>query len=137
MKRSKFYDAWSRNADDVNVLMTTDMEVHARKRRLLNLAFTDRSVKAASPFIAKHVDRWDEILLDSRKGGNDGWSSAREMTSLTKYLVFDILMDLCFGAVMDTKEPGENAFRKVPQTFDDFVSYNYPVGHRVHIVSIE
>lgn len=130
VKRSKFYDTWSRNADDVNALMTSDVEVHARKRRLLNLAFTDHSVKAASPFIAKHTDRWNLLLLDSSKEGDDVWSSPREMTSWTKYLVFDILMDLCFGAAMDTKEPGDNPLKKIPQAFDDFVSYNYPVSIR-------
>ncbi|KAH7411539.1 benzoate 4-monooxygenase cytochrome P450 [Phaeosphaeria sp. MPI-PUGE-AT-0046c] len=126
VKRSKFYDAWSRNSDDVNALMTSDIEIHARKRRLLNLAFTDHSVKAAGPFIAMHIDRWNELLLDS-EGGIDEWSCPRDVSTWTMYLVFDILMDLCFGAVMNTKEPGENPFQKIPQAFDDFVSYNYPI----------
>jgi hypothetical protein len=51
------------------------------------------------------------------------------------YLVFDILMDLCFGAAMDTKEPGENPLKKIPQAFDDFVTYNYPVSNMFYVVS--
>jgi cytochrome P450 len=144
VKRSKFYDTWSCDADDVNALMTSDVEVHARKRRLLNLAFTDHSAKAASSFIAKHIDRWNEPLLDSKGEEDEGWSSPREMTSWTRYLVFDILMDSCFGAAMDTKEPGDNPFRKIPQAFDDFASCNYPVSrgfcaefHRFHRMSFD
>lgn len=130
VKRSNFYDVWSRNADDVNALMTSDVEIHARKRRLLNLAFTDRSVRAASPFITKHTDRWNELLLDSKEITKDGWSSPHNITTWSKYLVFDILMDLCFGTAMDTKEPGENPHKKIPMAIDDFVAFNYPVSSR-------
>ena len=130
VKRSKFYDTWPRNTDDVNTLMTSDNEIHARKRRLLNLAFTDRSVKAASPFIAKHTDEWNELLLNSEENKDDGWSSPRDISPWAKYLVFDVLMDLCFGAVMDTKKPGDNPLKKIPMTFDEFVNYNYPVSNK-------
>lgn len=130
VKRSKFYDTWSRNADDINALMTSDMELHARKRRLLNLAFTDHSVKAAGPFMAKHIDRWNELLLGSDEKSDDGWSSPRDVTTWAKYLVFDVLMDLCFGATTNTKEPGENPLKKIPPAFDDFVIFNYPVSYR-------
>lgn len=44
------------------------------------------------------------------------------------YLVFDILMDLCFGATMNTKEPGEDPLKKIPQAFEDFVTFNYGVS---------
>lgn len=113
--------------------MTSDVEVHARRRRLLNLAFTDHSVKAAGSFIAKHTDRWNELLLDSEENRDDGWSAPRDISTWAKYLVFDILMDLCFGAAMHTKEPGDNPFKKIPQTFDDFVTYNYPVSNTEHV----
>lgn len=129
VKRSKFYDAWSRNADDINTLITSDVELHAKKRRLLNLAFTDNSVKAANPFMARHIDRWNELLLESEGAIDGGWSCPRDMSTRAKYLVFDILMDLCFGATMDTKEPGENPLKRVPLAFDDFVIFNYPVSH--------
>ncbi len=112
VKRSKFYEAWSRNSDDINTLMTSDVELHAKKRRLLNLAFTNHSVKAAGPFMAKHIDRWNELLLDSEEKRDDGWSSPRDVTTWAKHLVFDVLMDLCFGAVTDTKEPEENPLKR-------------------------
>lgn len=130
VKRSKFYDTWSRNADDINALMTSDVEIHARKRRLLNLSFTDYSVKAAGPFMAKHTDRWNELLLDSKEKRDDGWSSPRDLSTWAMYLVFDVLMDLCFEAAIDTKEPRDSPLKKVPLAFDDFVTYNYPVSNK-------
>ena len=136
VKRSKFYDTWPRNADDINTLMTSNVEIHAKKRRLLNLAFTDRSIQAASPFIAKHTDRWNELLLDSQGKREDRWSSPRDISTWVMYFVFDVLMDLCFGAATDTKEPGENPMKKVPLGFDDFFIYNYPVSTWITLISI-
>ena len=104
------------------------LEPFRLQRRLLNLAFTDHSVKAAGPFIAKNTDRWNELLLDSKEDRDDGWSFHRDISTWSMYLVFDVLMDLCFGAATGTKEPGENPLKKVPLAFDDFVIYNYPVS---------
>lgn len=128
VRQGKFYDVWSRNTDDVNTLFTSDVQLHAKKRRLLNLAFTDHSVKAAGAFIAKHTDRWNELFLDSNSTKGDTWSSPTDVSISSMYLVFDVLMDLCFGAQMNTKEPGDNPMKKIPLAFDDFAIYNYPVS---------
>jgi len=128
VKRSKFYDAWSRDVDDINTLMTSDMELHARKRRLLNLAFTDRSVKASGPFMAKHIDRWNELLISGQDNKeHDNWSESHDISTRANYLVFDLLGDLCFGADFQTKEPGENKTKDIPDAFDVFLKFNYPV----------
>lgn len=80
VKRSRFYDTWSRNSDDVSALTTSDMGLHARKRRLLNLAFTDQSVKASGPLMARHIDRWNELLPGEKADRDeDGWSEPRDM----------------------------------------------------------
>ncbi|CAI6339907.1 unnamed protein product [Periconia digitata] len=128
VKRSKFYDAWSRNAEDVNTLQTSSVEIHARRRRLLNLVFTDHSIKAASAFIVGHVDRCHDILVNSKGNENGDWSQPQDISPVFMYLVFDIMMDLSFGATMNTKEPGENPFKKVPLAFDSFVTFNNPIA---------
>jgi cytochrome P450 len=112
--------------------MTSDKDIHARKRRLLNLAFTERSLKAAVPFLAKHIDRWNDLLLSADKEPRSNeWSDVRDMKIWADYLVFDILGDLCFGAGFETKEPGNNDFKKIPAAFDTFVTFNYSVSHPV------
>ena len=130
-KRTNFYDAWSRDEKDVNTLMTSDVEIHADKRHLLDLAFTDNFVKAAGPFMSTHIDRWNELMLESSRDVDD-WSSPRDISTWARYLVFDILMDLYFGATMNTKEPGENPLKKVPLAFDDFVTFYYPICRPSH-----
>ncbi|KAF2741963.1 cytochrome P450 monooxygenase-like protein [Sporormia fimetaria CBS 119925] len=128
VKRSKFYDAWSRNEDDINILMTSSKEIHARKRRLMNSAFSEKSVTASGAFIAKHVDRWNELLLHEGATKESGqWSPARDIATWANHLVFDILGDLCFGADFRTKEPGPNKLKKIPDAFDIFVTFTYPI----------
>ncbi|KAF1963425.1 cytochrome P450 [Byssothecium circinans] len=93
--RSDFYKAWQRNPRDIHTVCATDPKQHATKRKLLNLVFTEQSLKAASPLVVSHIDRWIRLL--SRDTEDDGWSPPRNMSTCVDQLVFDILGDLCFG----------------------------------------
>ena len=96
---------------DSTVLNTTDVAAHAKRRRILNTVFTDRLVRSAAVFISKHVDRWNELSLES---SNDDWSEPTDMGRWTGCLVLDIMSDLCFGKSVHIKEPGDNPFKAVP-----------------------
>jgi cytochrome P450 len=100
--------------------------VHARKRRVLNSAFSDKAVHSAEAYVVKHIDRWNELIID----GNDGkeWTAPENMSNLTDYLVFDIMGDLCFGKSFDLKEKGDNQFRHMPHTVADYMQFMYPVS---------
>ncbi|KAF2659413.1 cytochrome P450 [Lophiostoma macrostomum CBS 122681] len=128
VKRSAFYSIWRRNATDTHVFGTTDVAEHARKRRLLNLAFTDQLVKASGPFMARHIDRWHELLL-GQPGERDaeGWSPTRDITLWSSWLTFDILGDLAFGAEFGTKEGDGNRLKVIPKAFDRYLRFNYPI----------
>lgn len=124
VQRSKNYEFWQRNEMDVNTLNTSDVALHHKKRRILNLVFTEKSVRAAGFFIQKHVDRWDELLHDG--DGND-WSQPKNLAEWSDYLVFDILCDLCFGRSLSIKEPGENPFKGIPKAIHSYLTFTYPV----------
>ena len=94
MWRSNSYAAYQRNKDGINTLNTTDAAVHHRKRRILNLVFNEKSVRAAGLFINRYVDRWNELLFD---GDGKTWSEAKNLADWSDSLVFDILGDLCLG----------------------------------------
>ena len=117
-----------RNENDINTLGCTDVAEHARKRKLINLAFTDKSTKEAGKFIVRHVDRWDELLVAGKKDA-DGWSEPRNMTEWTDYLMFDIVGDLAFGADFGTKEPdGDVKLKSIPHRIVEYVTFMYPVS---------
>ena len=122
VKRDKSYDAWSRNEGDVNTLTTSNVAVHARKRKLLNIVFTENSVRSAAAFIIKHLDRWNELSING-----DDWSEPINLSKWTHCLVFDILGDLCFGKSFGIKEPGENPFKVIPEAITSHVKFWHPV----------
>jgi cytochrome P450 len=108
VRRGDFYTAWRRNERDQTTLNTVDVAEHARKRKLLNLSFTDKSVRSASTFIIQHVERWNELLVQDC--GTD-WSEPLDLSNSLDALVFDIMGDLCFGKSFDIKEPGDNPLK--------------------------
>jgi cytochrome P450 len=98
-----------------------------KRRKLLNLIFTEQSLKAWSPIVSRNVDRWIELLAGP--GGEEGerWSQPVDMATSVDYLMFDIVGELCFGQKFNTKEPEENALKKLPHLIMNMVSVGYKV----------
>lgn len=125
VRRSCFYRAFNRTKKiDETTFTTTDVAAHARKRRVLNVCFTERLVKAAAPFIVRHVDRWVELLA----GEGGGWSPAVDFSVVVDALIFDIMGDLSFGRSFDIKEGGENSVKEVPDCISSALQFYYPVS---------
>lgn len=123
--RSNFYSAWRRHNKDIHVMNQTPLDLHARERKLLNLAFTEQSLKASGPIIVRHVDRWIELLCEG--SGPEGWSPTRNMAEWVDFLTFDIIGDLCFGETFNTKEPKENSLKKIPHLTMQTIGLGYKV----------
>ncbi|KAF2878581.1 cytochrome P450 monooxygenase-like protein [Massariosphaeria phaeospora] len=108
--RAKSYEAWDNNTGEPNTALATDMAVHARKRKILNQAFTDKALKDATIFMAYHIERWLDLL----------WCS---------WVVFDMLGDLCFGRSFEIKEPRPNPIREIPNHIETHLKIFYPILH--------
>ncbi|KAF2825548.1 benzoate 4-monooxygenase cytochrome P450 [Ophiobolus disseminans] len=127
VKRAKSYEAWAKNVDEPNTAVTTDPVIHARKRKILIQAFTDKTTKHAAAFMTQHADRWVDLLVGDADDSRDGWSASRNMTEWGAWVVFDILGDLCFGRSFETKEAGPNALREIPHLIVRHVRFFYPI----------
>ncbi|KAL6705468.1 hypothetical protein ACN47E_006733 [Coniothyrium glycines] len=125
VKKSTYYQLWPRTVDAVNTWNATDINVHARKRRVLNYAFSENALKEAETFIHRNVDRWLE-LLGEHKYTDDASGDPVDMADQVTYLVFDILGDLCFGKCFDMKER-ESKLRHVPEMMISFVELINPI----------
>ncbi|KAI1097858.1 benzoate 4-monooxygenase cytochrome P450 [Jackrogersella minutella] len=123
-RRSHFYTAWRRDEQDKTTINTVDDAEHKRKRKLLNLSFTERSIRAASSFIIQNVDRWNQLLVED---GNTGWTSPVDFSKKVEDLTFDIMGELCFGKSFDVKEPGENLLKSMAQDSKTYMHFWYPV----------
>jgi cytochrome P450 len=128
VSRSKLYRAFQEGPRDVNTVNTDDYALHHKKRRLLNLVFTDKAVRAAGTFIKKHVDRWNQLLLATSPEAGEEWSPPRDMSSWFSCLTFDILGDLCFGSSFETKEPGVNPIRSIPDAILELFIFTHIVS---------
>lgn len=125
VRRSDFYTAWRRNVRDQTTINTVGVAEHAHKRKLLMTAFTDKSVRAATKFIIKHVDRWNELLVT---GDSKEWSPAVDFARRAEMLEFDIMGDLSFGTSFGIKEPGNNPLKVIPHNIAEYMQFQYPVS---------
>lgn len=125
VRRSPFYEAFRRTEREVNTLITTDVAEHAKKRKYLNICFTEKLVRSASLFVIKHVDRWHEILNDEI--GSEEWSASMDFSHRIDAVIFDIMGDLSFGSSFDIKEPGDNPLKEVPDCISEYMRFYYPV----------
>ncbi|KAL4935088.1 hypothetical protein BDV06DRAFT_229156 [Aspergillus oleicola] len=126
VKRSEFYNMMTRNKLDKSIITGTDVALHTQKKRVISTVFSEKSIRAMEPILVEHVARWCELLVDSDE---DDWSTPQKMSQVCDYLVLDVLCDLCFGRSVMTKEPGGNAYRKIPHIIARFLRILYPLGH--------
>ncbi|KAI0023694.1 benzoate 4-monooxygenase cytochrome P450 [Xylariomycetidae sp. FL0641] len=127
VRRSKFYEALTNDWREQTTLNTIDPAEHARRRKMLNTAFTDVSVHTAAAFISQHIDRWHQIMLGEHDSTTE-WSATVDLGERMDYLVFDIMGDLSFGRSFDTKEAGRNPLKEIPDTTIKFFEFVYPMA---------
>lgn len=127
VKKSIFYEVWPRNVDALTTWNSTSLEVHGRKRRVLNYAFSDKALRSAEPFVVSNTDRWCKVIADEIAEGG-GWSKSLNMADWVNYLVFDILGDLCFGKSFGMKER-DSDMKYVPHLMVEFLTLMHPVRY--------
>ncbi|KAI1763864.1 cytochrome P450 monooxygenase-like protein [Hypoxylon sp. FL1150] len=124
VRRGQFYDAFRRDEREVATLITTDIAEHAVRRKRLNPCFNEKSVRAASTFIIKHVDRWIDLLIEENEDPAE-WSSPVNFTDKADALAFDIMGELSFGRSFDIKEPGQNPLKQTPHSIAAYMRFLY------------
>ncbi|KAF2744576.1 cytochrome P450 [Sporormia fimetaria CBS 119925] len=125
VKRSGFYDYTVRNENERSTIAHTEPAAHAKRRKLLNQAFTEKSLRASAEFMSKHIDRWLEILVDDVQ--QNGWTEPKDAANEVEMLVWDILGDICNGREFGMKEKGKNMLKLVPHASVKQMQYGYPV----------
>lgn len=126
VKKAVYYEVWPRNEHTINTWSSTTVSVHARKRRVLNYAFSEAALRDAEVFLHQNIDRWLELL--GQQAPKDGeWTTSVNMCDWMNWLVFDILGDLCFGKNFNMKEPGSD-LRHIPEVMVSFLELLHPVA---------
>ncbi|KAF4302802.1 putative cytochrome p450 protein [Botryosphaeria dothidea] len=90
-----------------NGIIRTNDEDHARHRRLLAHAFSDKALREQEPLIRKYVDLLAERLGDVARIPWSSPASAVDMVRMYNYTTFDIMGDLAFGEALGLLERAE------------------------------
>lgn len=82
-------------------ILLSDKETHARFRRLLSHAFSERGLKAQEGHINDHIDLLVERLSEKARAGQQV-----DMVDYYNMTTFDIIGDLAFGESFDCLKDG-------------------------------
>ena len=88
-------------AGDPESIMGSNEEAHARFRKTLVHAFSDKSLKEQAPMIEDHLNQLVAKLREVGKG------STIDLVQWLNYTTFDIAGDLCFGESFDCLKNGK------------------------------
>ncbi|KAJ9413485.1 cytochrome P450 monooxygenase AKT7 [Fusarium oxysporum] len=102
VKEAVCYKVYHCNVHVTTTWISIDNATHARKRRAMNHAFSDKALRSSEPFIHSNIDRWIELLKEEIRKRQ--WSCSLHMARWADRLVFDTLGDLYFGESFGTKE---------------------------------
>ena len=126
VRKADYYKVWPRNVDTHNTWNSTSIEMHSRKRRVMNYAFSESALRSAEGFLHSNIDRWLDLLGELAPEDGD-WSKSLNMCDWMNWLVFDILGDLCFGRSFDMKEH-DSKLRHVPEMLVSYLELFHPVS---------
>ncbi|KAF3061636.1 hypothetical protein GL218_03349 [Daldinia childiae] len=125
VRRNNLYKVMQFNGFEDATITTLDVAEHARRRKILSLAFTENSVRAASSFVIQHLDRWNQLLMEEI---DSGWSPAVDISEKLDGLIFDIMGDLSFGKSFNVKEPGVNPLKTVQHSISDYLKLHHSMA---------
>ncbi|KAI8193336.1 hypothetical protein K4K49_010990 [Colletotrichum sp. SAR 10_70] len=94
--KSKAYQALVHSAP--NTLTIRNREDHARRRRILSLAFSDAQLRAYEAILLRHIETLCLNLSDNAKSqASSSGSEALDMSHQCDYFTFDIMSEVIFG----------------------------------------
>ncbi|KAF9873690.1 hypothetical protein CkaCkLH20_08800 [Colletotrichum karsti] len=94
--KSKAYQALVHSAP--NTLTIRNREDHARRRRILSLAFSDAQLRAYEAILLRHIDTLCLNLTDNaRSQASASGSEALDMAHQFDYFTFDVMSEVIFG----------------------------------------
>ena len=108
----------------VSLHAEADRNIHASRRKVMEPAFTDKSIRASEALLVKNVRTFTDLVGGSKKS-DSGWSQAFNMSQWSTYLNYDIMGDLVFGRQFEAMTSETNRF--VPRLIMSSTAFIYTV----------
>ncbi|KAI1771055.1 cytochrome P450 [Hypoxylon cercidicola] len=121
------YELLTRNGV-YSVFNTLDRDLHHAKRKVVGLAFSERSTRPFEPALRPQVDIYLKQLLRSSQ-------QPVNMTQNLGHLAIDIVAQLALGFDLATQTSEENRFFAQAMALSFYVgniSHHFPLFHKVH-----
>lgn len=104
-KDSRFFGP---TINDIHPLVSEPSDAeHARQRKILSNAFSDRALGLQEGLIQKYVHQFLDLVRRKISEGPDGKSVEADVVQLYNFTTFDIMGDLTFGEPLGNLDHGE------------------------------
>ncbi|KAF2872247.1 cytochrome P450 [Massariosphaeria phaeospora] len=112
VRKAQNYEAMLSIPGVFNTHTCIDKTLHRRKRKVVNQAFSDSSIRAFEPTMIKNIDIFiDQLVRHCQCHQNlDEWSEPLDMSTVTQRLALDVMGEFGFGRTFDMQTSDTNRF---------------------------
>ncbi|KAG2419533.1 hypothetical protein HFD88_004329 [Aspergillus terreus] len=110
--KADFYDAFVQVKP--GVFNTRQADVHQRKRKYMNPAFSARALRDFEPYMDQELRAWKSQFLNMTRSAN----AIVDFSIWTNYLAFDVIGSFSFGQSFGFSQKGYDAYGLI-QTIDE------------------
>jgi cytochrome P450 len=99
-RKSDWYRIWEMLFGAASTATIIDRKVHAKRKRILQIGFSERALGDLEPVLLQNVNEFCEILLDeSTKHAVDakGWGPVKDLSRMVGFLTFDTMGEMIFS----------------------------------------
>jgi cytochrome P450 len=123
VRKAPWYSVIEASAGGANSIHAEiDRKVHTSHRRVMEHAFTDKSLRASQGFFLENVQTFCDVASNRH---DKEWSEPFNMSQWSTYLTYDIMGDLVFGRRFGLMT--SNAHRFVPKLIMNSTAFIYTV----------
>lgn len=125
LRKSDYYKTVDAPAGAYSTHTEISRKKHAFRRRVLDHAFSDASMRSAEEFVLQNIATFCHVLGTGNKP--DDWSEPRDMSKECTYFAYDVMGDLVFGKRFGVMTSVEH--RYVPELITSSSWFLYWVSH--------
>lgn len=126
LRKSDYYKTVDAPAGAYSSHTEISRKKHAFRRRVLDHAFSEASMRSAEEFVLQNIATFCRVL-SAKNVSSDEWSEPRDMSKECTYFAYDVMGDLVFGKRFDAMTNAEH--RYVPELITSSSWFLYWVSH--------
>lgn len=110
-RKADWYRIWEMLFGAASTATIIDRKVHAKRKRILQMGFSERALGELEPVLLQNVNDFCEILLDDstkRAVDEKGWGPARDLSRTVGHMTFDTMGEMVFSKTFEMQRSSTN-----------------------------